>query len=237
MEDRRSTHQGGPGSRRSLSRAELLETLRQEGASTVQALARRTGLHENTVRGHLERLVADGRVVCDQADPAGRGRPRKVYRPASPERLERDDGQPASPSAQAASTRDAVLRRLVAGYGRQVTSVHEAAVGDGEAIARSLPLPPVAGQDPRHRQLNILLARLEDSGFAPSPDAEGTTVDLWGCPVRDLAAGRTDVVCAMHLGIERELARRAGGPLEVAGLCPFVGPRQCRLHLKRTDAA
>ncbi|MCI1749525.1 MAG: hypothetical protein LKI24_16640 [Acidipropionibacterium sp.] len=228
-----------PGSRRSLSRAELLEVLGREGACTVSMLAARTGLHENTIRGHLDRLLAGGRVIRATERPTGRGRPSKVYRlagtdPSEPgEAVERDRPQL---TARAAAIRAEVLGRLVCGYGAGADDVTAAAVGDGAQMARTIPLPPISGEDPQRRQFNTVLAQLEDSGFAPHPDPDGMTVNLWGCPVRDLASGRTEVICAMHLGMERELAQRAGGPLEVESLCPFVGPRQCRLRLTHTNS-
>lgn len=240
MTDRHSEHshdvpRDGRGSRRSLSRTELLELLRREGPSTVSTLASCTGLHVNTVRDHLARLLADGRVVASTERPLGRGRPGKVYRLATPAESDRSEPKQALP--RAAFTRQAVLDRLLAGYGSDAGSVTDAAIEDGTRIARSQPLPPVSTRDPQRRQLNVLLAQMEDAGFAPRADADELTVDLWDCPVRDLAAGRPEVVCAMHLGLEREALRRAGGSLTAERLCPFVGPRLCRLHLRKADAS
>src|SRR5699024_7768350 len=47
---------------------------------STAALARATGLHENTVRGHLEQLLADGYVARVRARSSGRGRPDTIDR-------------------------------------------------------------------------------------------------------------------------------------------------------------
>ena len=46
---------------------------------TVEEIAEQTGLHANTVRGHLEVLLAGGQATREPAGPAGRGRPKWLY--------------------------------------------------------------------------------------------------------------------------------------------------------------
>ncbi|MGN0064676.1 MAG: helix-turn-helix domain-containing protein, partial [Nocardioides sp.] len=65
----------------SASRSTLLDTLRAQHAPvTLAALATVSQLHPNTVREHLDGLVADGLATRDQAEPHGRGRPAWLYR-------------------------------------------------------------------------------------------------------------------------------------------------------------
>src|SRR5512138_2907382 len=65
----------------SRARADLLTLLRDSGQPVgVRDLARALGLHTNTVREHLDRLVEGGLVRSEASPPAGRGRPALRYR-------------------------------------------------------------------------------------------------------------------------------------------------------------
>ena len=62
------------------SAASILEMLRgQPEPLTLAALARLIGLHNNTVREHLDVLVRRGLVARQRAEPGGRGRPAWLY--------------------------------------------------------------------------------------------------------------------------------------------------------------
>ena len=52
----------------------------QAGAVTISALAAMTGLHQNTVREHLDQLVEAGAATKTKAASSGRGRPAWLYR-------------------------------------------------------------------------------------------------------------------------------------------------------------
>lgn len=52
----------------------------QVGAVTISALAAMTGLHQNTVREHLDQLVEAGAATKSKAASSGRGRPAWLYR-------------------------------------------------------------------------------------------------------------------------------------------------------------
>lgn len=78
-------HGTGPGSAlrtlASRSRMVLLHHLqRSDRPLPVDALARITGLHVNTTREHLDRLVATGFVAAEPEPRQERGRPRLLYR-------------------------------------------------------------------------------------------------------------------------------------------------------------
>ena len=66
----------------SLTRIDLLHVLQIRGAQTIVDLAARTGLHPNTVREHLHRLVQIGLVRSDPILRGRRGRPTLRYRVA-----------------------------------------------------------------------------------------------------------------------------------------------------------
>ena len=64
----------GSGRAHSSTRERILREV-ETGASTTAAIVAATDLHENTVRGHLERLHADGFISRTRIAPTGRGRP------------------------------------------------------------------------------------------------------------------------------------------------------------------
>jgi len=229
------------------SRLDLLHLLRGEGAATVAALAARTGLHENTVRTHLDRLVGAGLAVREPEVRTVRGRPRTVYRavadptdPAGPA----GPTDPADPAGAAtapgparrldeAAARSGLTRLLLDAYGAAEPDVAGAAVAAGERMLATLPGAPRPAATPggAQAQRRALDAHLDRLGFDPAPDADGTTVRLWRCPFLDLARARPEVVCGVHLGLARAVLDRVGGPLRADALVPFAGPRHCDLHL------
>lgn len=70
------TARGASGARR---RA-VADAVRDAGRPVdVPEIARRLGVHANTVRFHLDALLAEGAVARRTQPPSGRGRPRTVY--------------------------------------------------------------------------------------------------------------------------------------------------------------
>ncbi|TNU72746.1 helix-turn-helix domain-containing protein [Miniimonas arenae] len=236
------------------SRLELLHLLQQGGPSTIDVLARATGLHQNTVREHLARLADGGYVVGEPEIRSTRGRPRIVYRatraadviqdPEALRRLERS-------IAQAALT-----RALVGAF--PVRDQSGAATHAGREVGARLPIPtPVAGAtratdaadptDPNDadptapadptaaagRQLLALEAHLDAFGFDPVLEQVATTFHLWRCPFLELARERPDVVCSVHAGLAQGVLDQSGDAYEVEALTPFVGPGHCTLALRR----
>ncbi|WP_313280985.1 helix-turn-helix domain-containing protein, partial [Timonella senegalensis] len=67
------------------SRLLILETLEAQAVPlTIAALTQRVGLHENTVRGHLDALLSDGFITRSPAEPDGRGRPSWLWQASTP---------------------------------------------------------------------------------------------------------------------------------------------------------
>lgn len=229
-----------------VSRRDLLRLLTTEGAATVAALADRTGLHENTVRSHLDRLVRDGLAAREVEVRAVRGRPRHVYRAVPVD----DDGPgPLGPGParglDEAAARAGLTRVLLDGYGEAEADVVAAAREAGERMLDTLPGAPrrvgperPGGPASGAEQLRALTAHLDRVGFDPVPSDDPATgapvVRLWRCPFLDLARARPEVVCAVHLGLARGVLDRAGGPWRADRLVPFAGPRHCDLHLAPT---
>lgn len=225
---RPATARSGPAS----SRLDLLHLLREDGTATVAALADRTGLHENTVRTHLDRLVEAGAALREPEVRTVRGRPRMVYRAVvDPDGTAADPG-PARRLDEAAA-RSGLTRLLLDAYGAAEPDVAGAAVAAGERMLSTLPGAPEPAVAPRgpDAQRRALDGHLDRLGFDPVPDADGATVRLWRCPFLDLARARPEVVCGVHLGLARAVLDRVGGPVRADRLVPFAGPHHCDLHL------
>lgn len=207
------------------SRVELLHVLQDEGPSTTAALAARTGLHENTVREHLARLVDARYVVRETERRTTRGRPRTVYRATAGDDARTDPGAARHLGESVARARLTSL--LLGGYGTAVQDVPEAARRAGRAMLDDLPDPRTVPGD----QVLALESHLDQLGFDPVLSADGSTFDLWRCPFLDLARERPEVVCSVHLGLAQRVLEQVGGPVRAERLVPFVGPRHCELHL------
>lgn len=203
-----------------ISRARLLAELRRADAPMgIRELAVSVGLHPNTVREHLDRLVAAGLVTRQASAPAGRGRPGLRYA-AEPVGTEED------PSAYRMLAR--VLATALAERADGVAAATGAGEDWGAQVAGTL--APVADPDMATQHLVTLL---DDLGFAPEPDPEGgTSILLHHCPFGALGHERGDVVCGVHLGLMRGALRELGAPLDAVALEPFVTPDLCRARLE-----
>lgn len=193
------------------SRAAVLAVLAAAAAPVaVPEVARRAGLHENTVREHLDALVTAGRADRQRAVPVGRGRPAWLYAATA--------AAPGSPYAVLAATLATALATTSA-------APHEDAARAGAAWGRDL-VRGGSGQEPR-TQVAEALARL---GFAPRSDAGGRVLRLTRCPLLEAARQHPDVVCAVHLGLVRGALLELGVE-PAAELHPFSEPGACRLEL------
>ncbi|GAA3898291.1 helix-turn-helix domain-containing protein [Microbacterium invictum] len=185
------------------------------GVSTT-ALAQSAGLHENTVRGHLEHLLEDGYLTREREPAAGRGRPAWLWHPVT-----RD---PESPYAALASVLAGTLARTSVD---PVADAREAGRGWGREIGAGLDREVDAGSARR-----AVVSVMRDQGFAP--DDTGGAIVLRRCPLIQAAARHTDVVCAVHLGMIDGVLHAIGRDDRV-GLVPFTGPSQCTLLMRAAN--
>lgn len=215
-------------------RVELLDELQRNGPSTVGELATATGLHENTTREHLQRLIAEGYVHRERGTPDGRGRPRMRYRSTTARDVHEDPL--ATRRLEDSIAQAALVRALLDGYGAATDDIADSAQQHGASVGRKLvdASPPPgrsAACDPRDRQILALDAHLDRMGFDPVLDPETLTFDLWRCPFLTLARSRPEVVCSVHLGLAQGVLEQVGGPVRAQALEPFVGPQHCALRL------
>jgi predicted ArsR family transcriptional regulator len=216
-----------PGSARlrlSRGQADLLDRLvGQPEPTTVAALASATGLHENTVREHLDALVAKGLAHRTSAPPQGRGRPAALFSAGT---------DSASPSAR----EYAGLASALAG---QLSRVSDDPVADGLAAGRDWgrdlaadDVPAAGGNQAARRQV---VALLSDLGFGPEENARATSARLTRCPLLEAAHRHPDIVCAVHLGLVRGAMEKYGATaaaVERTDLVPFAEAGGCRLLLQ-----
>jgi predicted ArsR family transcriptional regulator len=224
-----STHPGGterltdpePVARLGARRTQVLECLRKAAEPvTVATVAERTDLHVNTARFHLDGLVGHGLAERSALSSGSRGRPRIEYRARAPRSGPR--------SYQ-------LLGRMLGGLVADLDPSGSAALRAGRSWGRQLvDSSPGDGHD-RETALVRLDALMEGVGFAPVTDpGEGNDAEvrLHHCPFLEVAAERSEVVCAVHRGLMEGALDEIDAPLEVTDLRPFVRPGVCVARLR-----
>jgi predicted ArsR family transcriptional regulator len=205
------------------SRARVLELLRAaDGPLGVQQVATATSLHANTARFHLDNLVETGLVERHVEERNQPGRPRMVYKAATP------DTSAGQRSYQLLAT---MLTTLVAG---ELPQPRQAAIAAGQEWGRYLAERPAPSErvdaEDGIRRLTTVLA---DAGFAPGAvdDTDSPVIPLRHCPFREIAQQHADVVCSLHLGLMQGVLAEVRAPVSAQRLDPFVEPSLCLAHL------
>jgi len=173
---------------------------------TVGDLAEASGLHHNTTREHLHRLIGDGFVTCQPESKDSKGRPRMLYSAS------------AGPAQAAGVIRAAKV---------------EAAQRRGDQVRRMLRVEAVI-HSPLQRQLDALDDHLDESGFDARLDGDGEHVHLHACPYIDMVKLHPEV-CRVHFGLMKSLLEVTHGPLSAEALHILVEPNTCTLDLHRSD--
>jgi predicted ArsR family transcriptional regulator len=203
-------------------REDVLRTLRAAGEpQTIVSLAAQLQLHPNTVRFHLDSLIAAGRVRQADRGPRRRGRPALLYEAIQG----MDPGGPRGYQTLA-----------------EIFTVGVAARPDAEALALE------AGRcwgrqravDTRRGTVQTRLVGLMDElGFAPERQSAGGSlqIGLRHCPFLELAESHTSVICPVHLGLMQGAMEVWDGAQTVTRLEPFVEPDLCVAHLSAPTSA
>lgn len=205
------------------ARARVLEWL-QEQPCPVRAedAAAVFGQHVNTVRGHLDRLVAEGLALRSLANGPGPGRPSWHYR-AHPEHREAD------PRVRDYGALAGALARHIARTSPNPVDDSDAAGREwGRDLATSTGQRAGSASSARRTVVRIL----DDLGFAPVPSARDTTVRLTRCPLLDVAERYPEVVCNVHRGLVSGALEELGDRTHDVALLPFAEPDACLLHLR-----
>lgn len=186
---------------------------------SIAAIARELGVHPNTVRFHLDRLVGAGQVEQVAPDHKRPGRPPQMFQ-ATP-RMDRDGPRSYRVLAEIltmafAGERDPGAKALAAGraWGQQLQS----------------PTGKVGVQ----KSVEHLVDVLDELGFAPEHRGRHQ-VGLRHCPFLELAEARSAVVCPIHLGLMQGALEAWDAPVTVDRLDAFAEPDLCLAHLTRTN--
>jgi predicted ArsR family transcriptional regulator len=196
---------------------------------SIAGIADVLGVHPNTVRFHLDSLVADGQVEHVELNRKGPGRPPLMFRAVR--QMDRGGTRHYRLLAEIlamayATERDPGPKALAAGraWGQKM---------DAESH------PPPDDADSAEEAIARLIDVLDELGFAPerrvSDGAE--QVGLRHCPFLELAENSSSVVCPVHLGLMQGAMEAWGAPVSVDRLDPFVEPDLCLAHLRPQGAA
>jgi predicted ArsR family transcriptional regulator len=213
----------------SISRIAVLDLLRSRAQPLgVGEVAQHVGLHQNTVRSHLDLLVESGYATRHSEAPRGPGRPRVVYEATAAPEGDRNYRLLAEVLAQHLVATSERPGEAAVNAGRSwVESTGRRQRGDDEAgTAAGLPISEEAA-------IAAVVRMLGDSGFAPELSADGTSINLHRCPFRELAVSNPDVVCGAHLGIIQGALADLGTMVSATRLLPFVTPGLCVTTLTR----
>lgn len=204
---------------RASSRRLVLDLLRESPqAMDVAELALRTGLHPNTLRGHLQLLVdlrQVDRAVEDRTTP---GRPRILYSARPTEGT--DD-----PYRQLAGELAAGIAHQTGGEG----AAHAAGRHWGRRVrarARIALDAPVSAGD----AVTLAAEGLAQLGFGTQTEPLGDRLYLTFCPFEALARENSSV-CQVHLELLNGLFDELGGTATCSRLDPFVRRDLCVAHL------
>jgi predicted ArsR family transcriptional regulator len=209
------------GTRRAAVLARLRDSL---GPLSVAQVAEQTGLHVNTARFHLDRLVADGLVERTVEEREVPGRPRILY----------------GPRASAPGPRSfRLLAEMLTGLVASIESAGPAVIETGQAWGRQLvERPSPAATVDVDEGAERLKKLLDDVGFRPESVVvdDGVELRLHHCPFREVAEPHTDVVCQLHLGLMQGALAEIRAPLTADSLEPLVTPTMCVAQLRSVPA-
>lgn len=185
------------------SRLRLLGAIQSEPGLLLRELATRTGLHENTVRDHLDVLEEEGLVTRETRHSGGRGRPPQTYHPVRE------------------AHRNVEAERRV-----------DDAARHGDLLRRMQRDTPATGLDADAlHQLDALYEHLDDSGFEPELHDDRLEIDLVPCPFTPLVDTDQEFVCRVHSQLIRDTLTQVPGPLRLTQLDARPSHDRCRAHL------
>jgi predicted ArsR family transcriptional regulator len=196
------------------SRTAILEFIEaSEDVVRVEEIAEAVGLHANTVRGHLDTLLAAGRITRIPDQRSTRGRPHWLYSATASASI-RELARALDAELDRASASD--VARLAAATWADVGPDVEPAATPDEAVDRATDA-------------------LTQFGFDAVRTPVGDQITLRACPYAELVHEHP-VICDIHAELLGEVLARTGQPVTVRSLDVFPRPGLCVAHLRRPDA-
>ncbi len=184
-------------------------------AVPIDHICEATGLHANTLRPHLDVLLALGAITREHAPSSGRGRRPWLYS-AVETPWERDRRRLASALLEQLEPGD---HALAAEAAQRWADRPETRAGPAESIDEAVANAAES------------MARI---GFEVTLTPAGDRMDLQGCPYLDLIAERP-VICEIHAALLQRLLEDSGQPVSLERLDVWSGPGVCTAHLRRAD--
>lgn len=217
------------GSRTGASRLRILQVLRQapEGLG-VQDLTEQVGLHANTVRFHLDRLVADGVVARRVEQRTEPGRPRLAFTAVT------------RPGTHGDKRSYRLLAEILSSFVvHAVPNAAAAATEAGRTWGHYLTERPAPyRRTSEDESLTELLRILDDIGFVPELSSSEGRREIWlrHCPFLEVAKEHREVVCSVHLGLMQGALAEMRAPITADRLDPLVEPSLCVAGLAKNGA-
>ena len=195
------------------SRATILDFIEAaDDVVRVEDIAVAVGLHPNTIRGHLDALLAAGRISRIPDQRATRGRPHWLYSATAPASI-RELSRALDEELELASAPE--VARLAAATWAEVG-------------------PDVGPVDTMDEAVDQTTEALGDFGFDAVHNPLGDEITLRSCPYAELV-DEHPVICDIHAELLGELLSRTGQPVTLRCLEVFPRPGMCIARLSRPD--
>lgn len=199
------------------SKENLLRLIGEHGTTiSIRELCDVSGLHPNTVRTHLDSLLAAGEIEREQAPSQGRGRPLWLYRSA----------------VAKVSAYELLAQILASQLGRADEPALTAKAG--KRWADMAETPGNAPAEDCDDAVDQVAHSLRNVGFAVSLNPMRDEVTITECPYASLVAEHPKI-CDVHAALISELLTRSGQPIRSERLDVWAKPGVCVAHLTRTD--
>jgi predicted ArsR family transcriptional regulator len=203
----------GPTASGGDSRAAVLEFIEAaDDVVRVEQIAEAVGLHPNTVRGHLDALLASGRITRVPDQRSTRGRPHWLY-----------SGTASASIRELARALDSELDRASAPDVARLAAATWAEAG-----------PDVGPVETLEAAVDQATRVLTDFGFEAVRNPVGDEITLRACPYAELVHEHP-VICDIHAELLGEVLARTTQPVTLASLDVFPRPGLCVAHLRRPD--
>ncbi|MCU0264348.1 MAG: hypothetical protein MUF09_11900 [Candidatus Nanopelagicales bacterium] len=204
----------GPSASGGDSRTAVLEFVEAaDDVVRVEQIAEAVGLHANTVRGHLDALLASGRITRVPDQRSTRGRPHWLY----------------------SGTASASIRELARALDDELDRASASDVARLAAATWAEAGPDVGPTDSVEAAVDQATRVLTDFGFEAVRNPVGDEITLRACPYAQLVHEHP-VICDIHAELLGEVLARTAQPVALASLDVFPRPGLCVAHLRRPDA-
>ncbi len=186
---------------------------------TIAEIADRLGVHPNTVRFHLDALVARGQVERVLGETTGRGRP--------PQRFTTRQGMDPDGPRSYRLLAEIGLSTMAADPDPGAKAVATGRAWGGFLVKRPPPAAATTGEEAVGRLVDLLA----DLGFAPEPQSSGHQIGLRNCPFLELVDSHAEIICPLHLGVMQGAMAALDTDATVERLEPFAEAGLCLAYL------